>query len=158
MGYHGGMSRAQFESVPAWRIARLRAALREATQRGGNATDTGEDLDHPALRRRFAVGRRRALSAATSRRRRTRKGRRFPQSKQIAIWRAILAIRPAEWRPGDKAAFGSITKAHRMAVLACRELALAPPRYRTVQVLWHKGIPSAAVMQALLDDAEMKSV
>jgi hypothetical protein len=144
------MSPSDFESIPAWRIARLRTALREAMQRGGDLTDTDEDLGHPALRRRFAAGRRRALSTATSRRQRqTRKGRRFPQEKQIAIWRAILAVRPVQWRPGDKAPFGSITRAHKVATLACRELKLAPPRYRTIYVLWHKGVPSAAVMQAL---------
>ena len=49
--------------------------------------------------------------------------------------------------------FGSIAKAHRMAIEACRALKLAAPRYRTIQVLWHKGTPSAAVMQALRDDA-----
>src|SRR3954470_15657358 len=100
------MSRSQFEGIPAWRIARLRAALREAMQRGGDLADSDEDLGHGALRRRFAAGRRRALSAASSRRQsRTRKGRRFSQEKQIAIWRAILAHRPADWRPGDKAPF-----------------------------------------------------
>jgi hypothetical protein len=146
------MSHSRFEIIPAWRIARLRAALREVMQRGGNVTDTGEDLNHRALRRRFAVGRSRALSIAPSRRRRrTRKGGRFPEAKQIAIWRAILAFRPAQWRPGDKAPFGSIVRAHKMAMLACRELELAPPRYRTIYVLWHDGIPSAVVMQALLD-------
>jgi hypothetical protein len=148
------MSVSPFENIPAWRIARLRAALREAMQRGADLTDTDEDLGHPALRRRFAAGRRRALAGVASQRQRTtRKGRRFTQAKQIAIWRAILAVRPAEWRTGDKAPFGSITKAHRMAIEACRELKLAPPRYRTIQVLWHKGTPSAAVLQALRDDA-----
>jgi hypothetical protein len=149
------MSPADFESIPAWRIARLRAALREAMQRGGNLTETDEDLSHRALRRRFASGRRRALSAASSRRqRKTRKGRRFSQEKQVAIWRAILAHRPAGWRPGDKAPFGSIAKAHQMAMLACRALELAPPRYRTIYVLWHKGTPSAAVIEALGKDTD----
>ena len=149
------MPSSDFDSVPAWRIARLRAALREAMQRGGDLTDTDEDLGHPALRRRFAAGRRRALSAAGSRRQpRTRKGRRFSEEKQIAIWRAILSQRPAEWRPGDKAPFGSIARAHQMAMLACRALDLAPPRYRTIYVLWHKGTPSPAVTRALLDDAD----
>jgi hypothetical protein len=148
------MSPSEFESIPAWRIARLRAALREAMQRGGDLTETDEDLSHRALRRRFAAGRRRALSTAASRRQRTRKGRRFPEEKQIAIWRAILAVRPAQWRPGDKAPFGSIAMAHRMAMLACRELNLAPPRYRTIYVLWHKGMPSASVTQALLKDTD----
>lgn len=154
IGYHSGMPLSRFESIPAWRIARLRAALREAMQRGGNFKDTGEDLDHRALRRRFAVGRSRPLAiAAARRRRRTRKGRRFPEPKQIAIWRAILAFRPPQWRPGDKAPFGCITRAHKMAILACKELELPPPRYRTIYVLWHDGVPSAAVMQALLDRA-----
>jgi hypothetical protein len=149
------MAPSSFDGIPAWRIARLRAALREATQRGGNVTDTGEDLGHAALRRRFAVGRRRAQATASSRRpRTTRKGGRFPLEKQIAIWRAILAVRPAHWRHGDKAAFGSIAKAHQLAVLACRALELPPPRYRTVYVLWHRGTPSAAVLQALADDAD----
>jgi hypothetical protein len=124
-------------------------------QRGGDLTDTDEDLGHPALRRRFAAGRRRALSATSARRQpRTRKGRRFSQDKQVAIWRAILAVRPAQWRFGDRAPFGSIARAHQMAGLACRALKLAPPRYRTIYVLWHNGIPSAAVMQALLSHTD----
>src|SRR5579864_5225448 len=103
------MSLSDFGSIPAWRIGRLRAALSEAMQRGGNLVETDEDLGHRALRRRFAAGRRRALSAAGSRRQhKIRKGRRFPQEKQVAIWRAILAYRPAQWRPGDRAPFGSI--------------------------------------------------
>jgi hypothetical protein len=149
------MSRSDFESIPPWRIARLRAALREAMQRGSDLAETDEDLGHRALRRRFAAGRRRALAAATARRQpRTRKGRRFSQEKQVAIWRAILAHRPAQWAPGDKAPFGSIARAHEMAVLACRALGLAPPRYRTISVLWHKGTPSTAVMQALRRDTD----
>ena len=40
-----------------------------------------------------------------------------------------------------------------MAIEACRALKLAAPRYRTIQVLWHKGTPSAAVMKVLRDDA-----
>jgi hypothetical protein len=36
-------------------------------------------------------------------------------------------------------------------VLGCQAVGLAPPRYRTIYVLWHNGIPSAAVMQALSD-------
>jgi hypothetical protein len=148
------MSLSHFESIPAWRIARLREALRDAMQRGGDAAESGADLDHRALRRRFAIGRRRALSdAAPPRRSTTRKGRRFPLAKQIAIWRAILATRPAQWRAGDKAPFGSIAKAHHLARLACRDLDLAPPRYRTVYVLWHNGVPSAEVVQALSDEA-----
>jgi hypothetical protein len=144
------MSTSRFESIPAWRIARLREALRDATRRGGDAGDAGEGFDHRALRRRFALGRQRALAAAaTPRRKATRKGRRFPLGKQIAIWRAIFATRPPQWRPGDKAPFGSIARAHDLAALACRDLGLAPPRYRTVYVLWHRGVPSAEVAQAL---------
>jgi hypothetical protein len=44
--------------IPAWRIARLRLALGEAELRGSDPDDTGEDLRHRALRRRFARGRR----------------------------------------------------------------------------------------------------
>jgi hypothetical protein len=149
-GYTGAMSASRFESIPAWRIARLREALRDAMRRGADSGESGEDLDHRALRRRFAIGRQRALAdAATPRRKTTRKGRRFPLRKQIAIWRAIFATRPAQWRPGDKAPFGSIAKAHRSAALACQDLGLAPPRYRTVYVLWRHGVASAEVMQAL---------
>ncbi len=140
------MSTVRFESIPAWRIARLRAALRDAMQRGGDPAASADDLSHPALRRRFAIGR--ALAAAP-RQRTTRKGRRFPLLKQVAIWRAILATRPAHWRQGDKAPFGSIATAHERAALECRALGLTPPRYRTVYVLWHRGAPSAAVMAAL---------
>jgi hypothetical protein len=144
------MSIPRFESIPAWRIARLRQALRDAMQRGGDPAESGEDLDHRALRRRFATARQRALAdSATPRRKTTRKGSRFPLRKQVAIWRAIFATRPARWRPGDKAPFGSIAKSHHLARLACQDLGLAPPRYRTLYVLWHNGVPSAEVMQAL---------
>jgi hypothetical protein len=144
------MSMSRFESIPAWRIARLRAALRDAMQRGGDAAESGAGLNHRALRRRFVLGRERALAGAgRPRARTTRKGRRFPLRKQIAIWRAIFATRPAQWQAGDKAPFGRIAQAHRLATLACEELGLAPPRYRTVYVLWHNGAPSAEVMQAL---------
>jgi hypothetical protein len=143
------MPMSRFESIPAWRITRLREALRDAMQRGGEG-GSGEDLGHRALRRRFDLGRERALAAAaTPRQRTTRKGRRFPLGKQVAIWRAIFATRPAGWRPGDKAPFGSIAKAHALATLACRDLGLAAPRYRTVYVLWHHGVPSAEVARAL---------
>jgi hypothetical protein len=146
------MSSSRFESTPAWRIARLRAALRDAMQRGGDPAESGEDLGHRALRRRFAIARAMA-AAAPPRQKTTRKGRRFPLSKQVAIWRAILALRPVPWRQGDKAPSGSIAEAHRRASLVCRDLGLAPPRYRTVYVLWHRGLPSAAVRQALSDAA-----
>jgi hypothetical protein len=144
------MTSARFESIPAWRIARLRDALRDAMRRGADPLESGEDLSHRALHRRFAMGRRQALAdAAAPRRKTTRKGRRFPLAKQVAIWRAIIAIRPPQWRPGDKAPFGSIAKAHGLAARACQDLGLAAPRYRTVYVLWHNGIPSAEVTQAL---------
>jgi hypothetical protein len=151
------MSESRFEAIPAWRIARLREALRDAMRRGGESRasgDSGEsgELDHRALRRRLAIGRQRALAAAAiPRQKTTRKGRRFPISKQIAIWRAIFATRPEQWRPGDKAPFGSIAKAHDLAKAACHDLGLAPPRYRTVYVLWHHGVPAAEVMRALRD-------
>jgi hypothetical protein len=48
--------------VPAWRIKNLRLALIEAEQRGADPGDEGDGLDHRALRRRFARGRR-ALEA-----------------------------------------------------------------------------------------------
>ena len=144
------MPEAPFETIPAWRIARLRLALRDAMQRGGDPGDAGETLAHRALRRRFDLGRRLAEAAAgRPRQRTTRKGRRFPLAKQVAIWRAILAVRARDWRPGDKAPSGSIVKAHRIATLACREQALTPPRYRTVYVLWHHGTPSPDVVRAI---------
>ena len=144
------MPEAPFEIIPAWRIARLRLALRDAMQRGGDPDDDGEALIHRALRRRFALGRRLAEAAATRpRQRKTRKGRRFPLAKQGVIWRAILTVRARDWRPGDKAPSGSIVTAHRMATLACRELGLTPPRYRTIYVLWHHGTPSPDVLQAV---------
>jgi hypothetical protein len=146
------MSEAPFEIIPAWRIARLRLALRDAMQRGRDAGDEGEELGHRALRRRFDLGRALAQAASTRPRpRATRKGRRFPLAKQIAIWRSILAVRPAGWRSGDKAPSGGIVKAHRLAVQACRELGLTPPRYRTLYVLWHHGVPAPDVAQALRD-------
>ena len=58
------MSAAPFEIIPAWRIARLRAALRDAEQRGANPDDEGHDLSHRALQRRFALARGRATECA----------------------------------------------------------------------------------------------
>jgi len=49
-----------WEWTPAWRIARLRAALAEAEMRGANARDDGAGLEHRALARRFRMGRVRA--------------------------------------------------------------------------------------------------
>ena len=147
------MAEDRFETIPAWRIARLRAALADAERRCALATDDGSDLKHPALRRRFALGQARREALPAGRAKRTRKGRRFPAAKQVLIWRAILAYRPADWRAGDKATRGSIAAAHREAVAACRAAGLPPPRYRTVQVLWHRGAPSEAVLALLAAEA-----
>jgi hypothetical protein len=139
----------QFETVPAWRIARLRLALRDAEQRGRLPDDAGADLTHRALARRFALGR--SYSANPPRpARTTRKGRNFPLAKRVAIWRAILAVRPPDWRQGDRAAFGAIVEAHRLAAAECAALNIPPPRYRTVYMLWHRGVPGADVKKALL--------
>jgi hypothetical protein len=43
--------------VPAWRIKSLRIALIDAEQRGADPADSGADLSHRALRRRFGRGR-----------------------------------------------------------------------------------------------------
>jgi hypothetical protein len=43
--------------VPAWRIKNLRIALIDAEQRGADPADSGADLSHRALRRRFGRGR-----------------------------------------------------------------------------------------------------
>ena len=43
--------------VPAWRIKNLRIALIDAEQRGADPADSGADLSHRALRRRFDRGR-----------------------------------------------------------------------------------------------------
>jgi hypothetical protein len=146
-----GSDPAFFEAVPAWRIARLRTRLRDAEMRGADLDDDGADLAHRALRRRFARGRLRARDARPPARRpkSTRKGRAFPLVKQVAIWRAILEVRPADWRPGDRAASGSIRRAHAKAGEACRAAGLAAPRYRTIYVLWHRGTPSGEVLREL---------
>jgi hypothetical protein len=122
--------------------------LRDAEQRGLDMRDSGADLTHRALVRRFARGRHLA-SSPPRRLVTTRKGRNFPLAKRAAIWRAILAIRPAHWRQGDRAAFGAIVEAHRLAAAECRQLNIAPPRYRTVYLLWHRGVPDADVLKAL---------
>jgi hypothetical protein len=122
--------------------------LRDAEQRGRDQQDSGADLTHRALARRFVRGR----YLATNPPRKivtTRKGRNFPLAKRTAIWRAIFAIRPAHWKQGDRAAFGAIVEAHRLAAAECRELNIAPPRYRTVYLLWHRGVPGADVLKAL---------
>jgi hypothetical protein len=145
------MSAEPFETIPAWRIARLRTALRDAEQRGADPDDEGHDLSHRALQRRFALARRRATHGPERawRPKTTRKGRSFPHLKLVIIWRAILSCRPLAWKQGDTAPFGSIRRGHDQAVAACRAAGLAPPRYRTVYVLWHRGTPPADVIAAL---------
>ncbi|WP_139165537.1 hypothetical protein [Microvirga guangxiensis] len=145
------MNAAPFETIPAWRIARLRTALRDAEQRGADPNDDGHDLLHRALRRRFALARGRVkdLPRPASRPKTTRKGRKFPHLKQVIIWRAILSCRSSAWKQGDRAPFGSIRRAHDQAVAACQAAGLAPPRYRTVYVLWHHGVPPSDVVAAL---------
>ena len=145
------MSAAPFETIPAWRIARLRAALRDAEQRGADPDDEGHDLLHRALQRRFALMRERMkdVPSPAFRPKTTRKGRSFPHLKLVIIWRAILSCRSPAWRQGDRAPFGSIRRAHDQAVAACQAAGLAPPRYRTVYVLWHRGVPPADVVAAL---------
>jgi hypothetical protein len=150
------MDTVPFEVIPAWRIARLRAALRDAEQRGANLDDDGHDLLHRALQRRFALARGRVKDAPSlaSRPKTTRKGRSFPHLKLVIIWQAILSYRSPAWRQGDKAPSGSIRRAHDQAVAACRAAGLAPPRYRTVYVLWHRGVPPAGVAAALRGESE----
>jgi hypothetical protein len=145
------MNTAPFEVIPAWRIARLRTALRDAEQRGADLDDDGHDLLHRALQRRFALARGRVkdVSRHASKTKTTRKGRSFPPLKLVIIWRAILSCRSPAWRQGDTAPFGSIRRAHDQADAACRAAGLAPPRYRTVYVLWHRGAPPANVVAAL---------
>ncbi len=129
----------------------MRAVMRDAEQRGANLDDEGQDLTHRALKRRFALARGRAkdVSRLSSKPKTTRKGRSFPHLKLVIIWRAILSFRPSAWTQGDAAPFGSIRKAHVQAVAACRAAGLVPPRYRTVYVLWHRGVPAADVVAAL---------
>lgn len=150
------MNTAPFEVIPAWRIARLRTALRDAEERGANPNDDGHDLLHRALQRRFALGRGQVkdVSGLASRPKTTRKGRRFPHLKQVIIWRAILNCRSSAWKQGDRAPFGSIRRAHEQAVAACQAAGLAPPRYRTVFVLWHRGVPLADVAAVLRGESE----
>ena len=53
-----GMSSSEaWGGVPAWRIRNLRIALIDAEQRGADPADSGADLSHRALRRRFDRGR-----------------------------------------------------------------------------------------------------
>jgi hypothetical protein len=153
------MKLASFEIIPAWRIARLRTALRDAEQRGANPNDDGRDLPHRALQRRFARarGRVQAVPRAASKPKATRKGRSFPHLKLVIIWRAILSLRPSAWKQGDVAPYGSIRRAHDQAVAACRAAGLAPPRYRTVSVLWHRGVPPADVIAALQGERQIST-
>jgi hypothetical protein len=147
---------APFETIPAWRIARLRLALRGAEQRGADPNDGGHDLVHRALKRRFALARGRLIVAPKppSKPKTTRKGRSFSHLKQTIIWRAILDHRSPAWKQGDMVPFGSVRRAHDQAVAACRAAGLTPPRYRTVYVLWHRGVPSPAVVAALRSERE----
>lgn len=145
------MATAPFETIPAWRIARLRVALRNAEQRGADLNDGGHDLVHRALKRRFALAKGRLIDVPRppSKPKTTRKGRGFSHLKQTLIWQAILDVRSPAWKQGDTAPFGSIRRAHDQAVAACRAAGLTPPRYRTVYVLWHRGVPSPAVVVTL---------
>jgi hypothetical protein len=147
---------APFETIPAWRIARLRVALRNAEQRGADLNDAGHDLLHRALKRRFALARGRLIDVPKppSKPKTTRKGRGFSHLKQTVIWQAILGVRSPAWKQGDTAPFGSIRRAHDQAVAACRAAGLVPPRYRTIYVLWHRGVPSPAVVAALRSEHE----
>ena len=150
------MDTAPFETIPAWRIARLRLALRGAEQRGADPNDGGHDLVHRALKRRFALARGRLIVAPKppSKPKTTRKGRSFSHLKQTIIWRAILDHRSPAREQGDMVPFGSVRRAHDQAVAACRAAGLTPPRYRTVYVLWHRGVPSPAVVAALRSERE----
>ena len=130
--------------------------VRDAEDRGRDLNDGGQDIAHRALVRRFTRSRQVALELSANPKRKltaTRKGRSFKLPKRVAIWRAIFATRPAGWKPGDHAPFGAIAEAHRLAAAECTELGVTPPRYRTVYVLWHRGVPSAVVRQALSDAA-----
>jgi hypothetical protein len=150
------MNTVPFETIPAWRIARLRTALRDAEHRGADPKDDGHNLFHRALQRRFVRAREHVKNepGPALRPKTTRKGSSFPHLKLIIIWRAILSCRSPAWRQGDTAPFGSIRRAHDQAIAACREVGLAPPRYRTVYVLWHRGVPPAEVAAALRGEYE----
>lgn len=50
--------RDNWMTTPAWRVRRLRVALKDAQARGTNPFDAGEGLNHRALWRRFELGRR----------------------------------------------------------------------------------------------------
>jgi hypothetical protein len=153
------MDTVPFETIPAWRIARLRTALRDAEQRGADPNDDGHDLLHCALQRRFALarGRLKNVPSPAPRLKTTRKGRSFPHLKLVLIWRAILSCRSPAWRQGDRAPFGTIRRAHDEAVAACQAAGLAPPRYRTVYVLWHRGAPPVELAAVLRSDYENPS-
>lgn len=138
----------QFETIPAWRVARLRVLLREAQTRGLDPTEEAPDFGHRALNRRFALGRRLAQARAAHPRT-TRKGRSFGLDKKVALWRAILARRPEGWRQGERVPKGAIAGAHDDAIIACRALGVAAPRYSTVYALWHRGVPEPEVVAAL---------
>lgn len=79
----------------------------------------------------------------------TRKGQNFPLAKRAAIWRAIFAVRSPGWKPGDRAPFGAIVEAQRRATAECLALGLPAPRYRTIYMLWHRGVPGTDVLKVL---------
>jgi hypothetical protein len=130
--------------------------LRDAEQRGADPNNDGHDIHHRALQRRFALARGRVedVPSPASRPKTTRKGRSFSHLKLVIIWRAILSCRSSAWSQGDRVPFGSIRKAHDQAVAACQAAGLAPPRYRTVYVLWHRGAPPVDVAAAVRTEHE----
>ena len=150
------MSAAPFEIIPAWRIARLRAALRDAEQRGANPDDEGHDLSPPRPAASLRAGpRTRKAWAETGLQAKDHTQRpqlSAPETGHHLARHPELSL-PA-WRQGDTAPFGSIRRAHDQAVAACRAAGLAPPRYRTVYVLWHRGVPPADVVAALRDERQ----
>jgi hypothetical protein len=74
--------------VPAWRIRNLRIALIDAEQRGADPADSGTDLSHRALRRRFGRGRQALQMIA----------------RNFGLFRS-LARRSAYGSPNDRAGF-----------------------------------------------------
>lgn len=97
--------------VPAWRIARLRFALSEAELRGADPADGGGDLEHRALRRRFARGRRVCDAVA----------------RNFGIFRAL----------GRRAAYGSPSDRHWIAEFLLHYVAYGRLSDRQADVLRH---------------------